>query len=169
VVVVVVHFTLWICQVNERDGARSHLTHHYCGSDMTAHMPTFQQFHERLIADTFPQRLTDDDAFFVFAILHSYVTFLTGPVLSDAPECQKLFATTQRGAAEALTVLWHGSDDERAQSSYWYWKWNTDWEGYSHLENLSPLEKARMRNLKQRIEEHPFVARLEPEDDDPLV
>jgi hypothetical protein len=135
---------------------------------LTANAPTFQQFHERIIADSFPERLTDDDAFLVFAILHSYIIVLTGPVLSDAPDCHKILAATQWGAADALAVLWRGTTDERAHSSHWYWMWNTDWDGYRHLENLSPEEKVRMRSLKHRIEEHPFIEQLVPEDDDPL-
>src|SRR5262245_47029139 len=99
---------------------------------MTADAPSFQQFHERIIADSFPQRLTDDDAFLVFAILHSYIIVLTSPILGDAPDCYKIYATTQRGAADALAALWRGTADERAHYTHWYWKWNTDWDSYRH-------------------------------------
>src|SRR5690349_15732544 len=135
---------------------------------MTSNLPTFQQFHERIVSDSFPQRLTDEDAFLVFAILHSYVIVLAGSFINDAPQCDKIYATTQRGAADALAALWRGTDDERRDYTHWYWKWNTDWDAYRHLEALSPQEKARMHVLKQRIEEHPYIARLVPEDDDPL-
>ena len=138
---------------------------------MTSNLPTFQQFHERIVTDTFPERLSDDDAFLVFAILHTYVTVLAGPIISDAPQCDKIYGMTQRGAADALAALWRGTDDERGHYTHWYWKWNTDWDAYRHLEALSPEEKARMRVLKQRIEEHPYIAQfaLEDDDDDPLA
>jgi hypothetical protein len=138
---------------------------------MAPNLPTLQQFHERIITDSFPQRLSDDDAFLVFAILHTYVTILSGPIISDAPQCDKIYGTTQHGAADALAALWRGSNDPRGDATHWYWKWNTDRDAYRHLEALSPGEKARMRVLKKRIEQHPYIAQfvLEEDDDDPLA
>jgi hypothetical protein len=125
---------------------------------------TIYDLHGRLVRDTFGHRLSDQDAFLIFVLFHCYKVVLSEPVLSDRPGVQVVAAQTQRGVAEALASVWIGTQDERADLYFWYYRWNGGWGSYGHAERLSPAESERLEQLKAELERHPFVSRLEPED-----
>jgi hypothetical protein len=92
---------------------------------------------------------------------------LVGPVLTDRPQLtvgDRIAAITQRHCAQALSSIWKGSEDPRADYMYWYWRWNGDWGSYGHAESLTEEEQARLRALAARLEEHPYVRQFVPED-----
>lgn len=133
---------------------------------------TIYDLHGRLLRDTFGNGLNDFDAFLIFALFHHYQIELSGPVLTDRPSMgagDKVHADTQRGCSEAIASLWAGSDDDRADYTYWYRRWNAEWGSYAHSERLSLAERARLRFLMAELERHPFVRRFVPEDDDLLA
>jgi hypothetical protein len=117
-----------------------------------------------LIRDTFAHRLSDQDAFLVFVLFHSSRILLFGPILTDRPGVLEVAATTQRGVAEALASAWRGTQDQRADPAFWYFRWNGDWGSYYHAERLSPAERERLDHLRLDLERHAFVRRLELED-----
>jgi hypothetical protein len=125
---------------------------------------TIYDLHGRLLRDTFGRRLSDNDAFLVFALFHGYRVILSADVLSDRPGIEQVAAITQRGVSEALASMWAGTDDKRNDTYFWYFRWNGEWGSYGHAENLSPKEADRFAFLKARLEQHPFVLRFEPED-----
>ena len=125
---------------------------------------TIYDLHGRLVRDTFGRRLTDADAFLVFVLFHTHRVVLSGPVLTDRPGVGEVAADTQRGVSEALASAWAGTDDERADMYFWYYRWNGEWGSYGHAERLSPAEAGRLEQLRAALERHPFVSRLEPED-----
>src|SRR4051812_48069634 len=109
------------------------------------HPTTIDDLHGRLLRDTFGRDLDDRDAFLLFTLFHHYQIELAGPVLADRPSMgagDRVHADTQRGCAEALASLWAGCDDERADYTYWYWRWNDEWGSYGHAEDLSAEEVA---------------------------
>jgi hypothetical protein len=125
---------------------------------------TISDLHGRLVRDTFGRRLSDQDTFLVFVLLHSCRVVLSGPVLTDRPGVREVAAHTQRGVSEALASAWAGTADERADPSFWYHRWNGEWGAYGHAGRLSPEEQGRLEGLRAELERHPFVSRLEPED-----
>jgi hypothetical protein len=125
---------------------------------------TIYDLHARLVRDTFGRRLSEEDAFLVFVLLHSYRVVLSGPVLTDLPGVLEVAAHTQRGVSEALASAWTGTADDRADPYFWYFRWNGDWGSYVHAERLSAQEQARMEQFRAELERHPFVSRLEPAD-----
>ena len=125
----------------------------------------------RILRDTFRSDLNDLDVFLLFSIFHLYQIELAGAFLTDRPHLKGgdlIHADTQRGCSSAMASIWANSDDERSDYAYWYWRWNADWGSYARLENLSDGEKERLRWLMGRLETHPFVRRLVPEDFDLL-
>jgi hypothetical protein len=121
------------------------------------------EFHNVLVLESFPEGLTDNDALILFGILHSLAIELAYPVLSDrAVGVTRISAPTQRSVGEAIAVMFP-TGDERCDYFYWYRRWN-EWGSYSRLEQLTQREIDRALELKRRLEEHPFVARLVPDD-----
>jgi hypothetical protein len=134
---------------------------------MTAPGTTIYDFHGRLLRDTFGGPLSDRDAFLLFALFQHYQVEIRGGVLTDRPNLgvgSLIPADTQRGCAEALASLWRGAADERADYTYWYWRWSTDWGSYQAAENLSAADRERLRELMAVLERHPFVTRFVLED-----
>ena len=125
---------------------------------------TIYDLHGRLIRDTFGRRLNDQAAFLIFVLFHTHRIVLSAPILTDRPAALEVAAHTQRGVSEALASVWAGTDDKRANSTYWYFRWNGEWGSYGHAERLSPEEKERFDELRTQIECHPFVRCTEPED-----
>lgn len=128
---------------------------------------TIYDFHGRLLRDTFGPNIGDQDAFLLFTLFHEYQIVLAGRVLIDRPqlaEGSSIAAITQRGCAEALASVWAGSDDDRANYTYWYYRWNGEWGSYQHASNLSEAESARLAELAAQLNEHPFVKEFVPED-----
>jgi hypothetical protein len=124
------------------------------------------RLHEQLTVETFRGPLSDEDALLLMTLLHMYRIVLVGNVSGDRPPVSQLDGATQRRAARAVSALWQGRQDERSNYFHWYRKWDTEWSGYQHLENLSPHEIERLQKLKQRLARHPYVRRLEPEERD---
>jgi hypothetical protein len=60
--------------------------------------------------------------------------------------------------------LWKGADDGRADYAHWYHRWNSDWGSYEAAENLSAVDRTRLRELMAMLGRHPFVNRFVPED-----
>jgi hypothetical protein len=79
---------------------------------------TIYKLHKRLVRDTFGQHLSDQDAFLVFLLFHSYRIVLSGPILTDRPGVQQVAAATQPWVSEALASAWTGTQDERADPYY---------------------------------------------------
>ena len=124
------------------------------------------QFHDRIVCDSFPKGLGDEASMLVFGILHRYQIELAGPVLSDCPNLtagSRMAPLTQRDCGQALAAMWAGTDDERASYMFWYHRWQ-EWGTDARLEKLTAEQRARMRKLMDRLGSHPFVARLVPED-----
>lgn len=125
---------------------------------------TIYDLHGRLLRDTFGRRLSDTDAFLVFVLFHGYRVWLSAPLLTDRPGVQEVHALTQRSVADALASVWAGTTDERADSYFWYFRWNGVWGSYGHAEGLSLEERERLEQLRAALESHPFVLKLQPED-----
>jgi hypothetical protein len=125
---------------------------------------TIYDLHGRLVRDTFGPRLSDQDAFLVFVLFHSYRIVLSSPILADRAGVLEVAAHTQRGVSEALASAWVGTQDERADPYFWYYRWNGAWGSYHHAERLSSTEWDRLKELRARLEQHPWVLRLELED-----
>ena len=129
------------------------------------------EFHGRIVRETFGRDLSNDDAMLVFSALHIYEIEVTGPVLSDRPVIEtgsRIAAITQRSCSEALAAIWTGTADRRADPTFWYFRWQ-EWGSYARVEQLSGAEAARMRLLMEQLEHHSFVARFAPDDWDPLA
>ena len=127
-------------------------------------------FHARVVCDTFPKGLSEPGSLLLFSILHAYQVEVSGPVLSDCPAVgagSLIPAITQRHCGAVVAALWPG-DDSRGEYTYWYQRWQ-EWGSYPRFEQLTPPERARMRWLINRLERHPFVTRLVPEDFDPAA
>jgi len=125
---------------------------------------TIYEMQGSLLRETFGSDLSDLDAFLVFVLFHSYRVILKEGVLSDRPGVQEVSAGTQRSVSESLASLWRGRDDVRADYAYWYRRWNGKWGSYSHAENLTTEEQKRLEYLREQLERHPAVVRMEPED-----
>lgn len=119
---------------------------------------TIDELHRRLIRETFRRGLTDSDAFLIFVLFHSYRIVLSGPVLNDRPNVQEVEPLTQRSVSEALAAYWAGATDERSNYLYWYHRWNGEWGGYSHAENLSLVERERLEQLRAALEQRYALA-----------
>jgi hypothetical protein len=113
------------------------------------------RYRERLVLETFQGPLPDEDALLLMTLLHMYRIVLAPRVSGDRPLSSRLDGATQRRTALAVAALWRERRDERSDYFDWYWKWNTEWGGYQHLENLSLHEIDRLNALKQRLEGHP--------------
>lgn len=124
---------------------------------------TYKSFHEQLVADVFPERLSDADAMLLFALLHTHQIELVGAVVLDAPDTLVFSAITQRCCSECLAHLWRGTKDSRGQYTHWYWKWNTEWS-CDRIDALSGSELQRFREIRLAIEAHPAIASVVPED-----
>jgi hypothetical protein len=124
------------------------------------------KFLERVVTETFCQPVTEQDTLLLMALLHMYRVILSHPIAGLDKSVTYLEALTQRSAAIVVAASWHGVDTSRSTYWYWYWywKWNADWRAYEHLEELSPTETQRLRELKRLLESHPAVRWLEPED-----
>ena len=128
---------------------------------------TIDDFHGRLLRDTFGPSISDRDAFLLFTLFHENQIVLTGRVLTDRPQLSEgdsIAAITQRGCSEALASVWAGSEDERADYIHWYYRWNGEWGSYEHARNLSEVESERLRELTAKLMEHPFVTQFLPDD-----
>jgi hypothetical protein len=125
---------------------------------------TIYKLHGLLIRETFGGEFSDQDAFLIFVLFHSYRIELSSAVLSDRPGVTDVAALTQRDVSSALASAWRGTSDERADPYFWYFRWNKEWGSYGHAENLSAEEQTRLDQLKGRLEEHPFVSQLVSED-----
>lgn len=132
---------------------------------MPTKFSTVESYHGDLLKDLFPPPvdLNDDDALLLISILHVCDIELRGPILRRS-NATRVTGLTQRDAAEAVAHLWSGTKDPRRMYTYWYVKWNTDWNGYRHLEALSPEELFKLRQLKAKIESHRTVKAVVPED-----
>ena len=113
-------------------------------------------FHERIVLETFPDGISEEDAFYLFALFHTWKLRLAGPVILDEPELRELQPLSQKNAACALALLWP-KDDRRSHYEYWYWMWNCDWNGYEHLLMLSDAEKSALQQMKSKLEGHFLV------------
>src|SRR5262245_49611060 len=128
---------------------------------------TILGLHGRLLRDTFGCNISDQDAFLLFTLFHMFQVELAGPVLTDRRQLgagSRVCAITQRHCSQALASVWRGSGDPRGHYTYWYLRWNGEWGSYGHAENLSEEEQIRLRELTEKLEAHPFVRRLIPED-----
>ena len=135
---------------------------------MNSEQTPIEAFHEKIVIETFSSNMSDDEAFFVFALLHMYrIGFADTTKIAglSAPDTEFVYPISQRGAAHALAVLWNQYDDERGDYMYWYRKWNTVWEGYSHFEHLTHEEQDKLAILKQQLEHHPLVKYIELENE----
>ncbi len=129
------------------------------------------EFHSRVDRDTFPNGMGEADALLLFTILHCYQIELAGPVIAGNPIPQagsRLPADTQRCCGEAISELWVGTDTAQANYVYWYHLWQ-EWGSYSRLDQLTPDERRRMREMIGELEKHRFMIRLVPEDFDPAA
>jgi hypothetical protein len=71
---------------------------------------TIYDLHGRLVRDAFGRRLSDQDAFLVIVLFHSYRIILSAPILTDRPGIVEVAAGTQRGVSEALAKRRHGAE-----------------------------------------------------------
>ena len=131
--------------------------------------PTLNQFHEQLVREAIPDRLSDEDVMLLFTILHlNEIEIHPGVVRDLSDDCRTISAITQRDAGEVVASLFkqHGkkADDHRTHYTHWYWLWNGDWGAYGHAENLSAAEQARMQELREQLLAHPWVVDLREED-----
>jgi len=132
------------------------------------HSPTtYQDFHGRLLRDTFGRNIADRDAPLLFTIFHYFRVELSRPqVLTEyaaRPEANHLIVFNPldlRRCGEALASVWAGDIDVRAEPSHWFFRWRDEWGGYLRVKNLSPEDVARLRELIGQLERHPFVKRL---------
>src|SRR4051812_31110415 len=109
------------------------------------------EFHERLVANTFPSPPSDSDAMLLFALLHTHRINLASGVILDAPGIRTLPAITQRHAAACLAGLWRAQADDRADDTHWYWAWNTQWS-YDRVSRLAGEELARFHEIREMLE-----------------
>ena len=116
-------------------------------------------FHERIVLELFPDGITEEEAFYLYALLHCWTIRLAGPVILDEPDIRELEPLNQKNAACALALLWP-KEDRRSHYEYWYWMWNCDWNGYEHLLMLTAEEKHALDAMKRKIEGHAFVKEL---------
>lgn len=119
--------------------------------------------HSRIVSEQFlSQSLSDADYFLIFCLLHCYSLKLSPTCFIDEqPETREIHGLTQRGASEELKILWNlqNSGDE-TKSVDWYRKWNTEWNGYVHFDNLSLVERYRLNELKTMFESSELIEEL---------
>ncbi|MBX9950923.1 MAG: hypothetical protein K2Y39_17260 [Candidatus Obscuribacterales bacterium] len=119
--------------------------------------------HSRIVSEQFlSQSLTDTDFFLLFCLLHCYSLKLSPTCFIDEQlKTREISGLTQRGASEELKILWN-LQNSCNETKYvdWYWKWNTEWNGYVHFENLSLVERARLSVLKTMFESSELVEEL---------
>ena len=133
--------------------------------DTISQLPTFEQLHFQIARQCFPNGIEQDDAFIVFGIFYNYRIVLSGAVIRDKPGCRIVHAVTQRYAGAIVATL--RQPNEGSQNDYieWYWKWNTEWNGDYHFSHLSADEHVNLLRVISLIEHHPFVDRLELDDE----
>lgn len=124
---------------------------------------------EKALVETFSEfDLSDNDYFLLFCLLHLYELRTRAHI--------EVHGYTQRGASDLLATLWrsiHFGDkipdkkkNPECHYMHWYWKWNTDWNGYDHFKRLDPTETARLEELKMKILEHGLIERIQIDSDD---
>lgn len=117
----------------------------------------------QIVSDSFPSSLDETDQFLLFAVLYSY-TIVASDQLKQIISVSELHPLTQRGTSNIFAQWWlknnKNSKDERADYVYWYWKWNKDWNGDKHFEQLSSEEEKRLEQVKSTLEKHPYIKEL---------
>jgi hypothetical protein len=128
------------------------------GTDMEAVALTRERFHVTLVKETFKQRLSDEEALSLMAVLHLYKLGFRAGTLSDAPDASEFAALTQRSAAAVIASLWPETK-ERSQPSHWYWAWHSG-KYYECLEEFSAEQREKIEQMKSLLETHPTITAL---------
>jgi hypothetical protein len=122
-----------------------------------------------LLKELFINRLTDDDAMFLMAILHSCQIQLSAAILEGHPDLTIMEPITVNHAAEIISSLWKGIRDPRNNPLFWSEMWNGSWRGYARLEHVLSHEATRSQELRKLLESHSVVREVVPADWNPFV
>tara|TARA_R110002049_G_C8857275_1_gene537883 strand:- start:160 stop:570 length:411 start_codon:yes stop_codon:yes gene_type:complete len=124
------------------------------------------QFHKALAQDLFPQPPTLEEAFCLMLLLHACPLRLNEHA-QVVGQVQGFTEITSRHAAEVAASLF--PEGEGAHAAYWYWRcWNEDKSIYELIENPPDQLIPVLKQIRQKIDSHPWVDQLVDEDWDLL-
>ncbi|MCA9004959.1 MAG: hypothetical protein KDA70_06755 [Planctomycetaceae bacterium] len=124
------------------------------------------QFHKALAHDLFPQPPTLEEAFCLMLLLHACPLRLNGQAQVKG-QAQGFTEITTRHAAEVAASLF--PQGEESYAAYWYWHcWSQDKSIYAVIENPPDELIPVLKQIRQKIDSHPWVDQLVDEDWDLL-
>ncbi|MES1200513.1 MAG: hypothetical protein ABUS57_03580 [Pseudomonadota bacterium] len=123
---------------------------------------TFDQFPSECAKFLLGNAPADSDAMAVVLLLHTH-SVTAHCRFADRPNATGFDAITQRDAASAVASAWLDRRSEKADYRCWYFRFNTE-TPFEIVADMAPEWAARVEQMRKRLEEHPLVAKVEPED-----
>lgn len=127
-------------------------------------MVTIENVFTMLASHALGQDPTDEDALALMVLLHTHSVSLREPVVEDRPNVVAFAALTQRHVASVLASAWpNRTDGQRTVYGYWYYLFNSR-TPFEVVEDVPEEWLPRLQTVRQRIESHPVVRSVRPED-----
>jgi hypothetical protein len=127
---------------------------------MEKHVTT-DKFHSQLVKDLFHTPPTDEQVLCLMLLFHACHLCLSD-VADVAGGVRGFEGITTRHAAEVVASLF-GSGD-KSDPGYWHDLWNGGWQAYAILENPPWHIIPMLLRMRDTLESHPWVERLDNED-----
>lgn len=122
-----------------------------------------EDFHIHVTRELFRKPISDRSGLYLMAVFQLYKIQFSKGTLVDAPQQTGFDALTQRHAAEVVSAIWNGSQDERRDYMFWYGAWHS--AGYHEVfSDFSAEQQQEIVRFKELIEKHPLVSGLVLED-----
>lgn len=126
---------------------------------------TTDDAHAILAGEALARPLTEDDTLALMILLHTHRILFRAPILEDRPGVMGMDAITQRDVADVAARLWPDrADTAPTDYRHWYWLFNTH-TPYEVVEDIPRDWARRVERLRSRLERHPQVAAVQPEED----
>ncbi len=118
-------------------------------------------FHETLAKEILDDSVKEIDVLCLMLLLHAcQINLSEDAVVSDG--YRGFAAITTRHASEVAASLF--PQKPQSEPSYWYVKWNGEWNVYGIIEDIPDDLKKPLELMKKRIESHPWINKLVDED-----
>ena len=93
-----------------------------------------------MVRECFSTDTPVEQAMAVFTVLHSCKLRLRYPAIYRHPNLFVLDPITTRDCADALAAVWRDVPGSGFTDDFFYRYWNTEWDGYARLEEVSPID-----------------------------
>jgi hypothetical protein len=127
---------------------------------------TRETLHQKLLKDSISGKPTEADTLLWMVLLHTHQIHLRPEVVAGVNGAILDFpAITQRHAAEVAAQLWkelYPADREKADYTYWYWRYNTE-TPYEVVEDIPDALRPRLLQLRDLLGRDSRIAAVTPE------